>query len=256
MARKRKPDAKEAALAETRTLNPRPEAVRDEQFASSEFFDARDLVQVKYEMVRRVRVDGAPVTAAAAAFGFSRPSYYEAAAAVDRDGLGGLVPAKPGPAARAQAHRRGHRATPGSCASRIPASGRRGWLTRSPPSSRSGCTRDRWSGRWPALRAPKVEAGNDIDDTGGDGSDVVDGYEQLRVRALGGEPDGWRLGLGVLQQRGVAAWLRVRQATVPTISPPTPARAASPIAGGCGGRAGRAAGLDGAGRRRRGGERV
>ena len=63
MARKRKPDAKVAALAETRTLNPRPEAVRDEQFASSEFFDARDLVQVKYEMVRRVRVDGAPVTA-------------------------------------------------------------------------------------------------------------------------------------------------------------------------------------------------
>ena len=94
---KRKPDPKEQALAQTRTLNPRPEAVRDEQFGSSEFFDARDVVQVKYEMVRRVRVDGTPVTAAAAAFGFSRPSYYEAAAAVDRDGLGGLVPAKPGP---------------------------------------------------------------------------------------------------------------------------------------------------------------
>ena len=59
-----------------------------------------------------------------------------------------------------------------------------------------------------------MEAGNDIDDTGGDGSDVVDGYEQLRARALGGDADGWRLGLGVLQQRGVAAWLRVRQATV------------------------------------------
>ena len=53
MARKRKSDGKEAALAETRTLNPRPEAVGDEQFGSSEFFDARDLVQVKYEMVRR-----------------------------------------------------------------------------------------------------------------------------------------------------------------------------------------------------------
>ena len=89
MARKRKPDAKEAALAETRTLNPRPEAVHNEQFVSSEFFDARDLVQVKYEMVRRVRADGAPVTQTAAAFGFSRPSYYEAATAVDRGGLGG-----------------------------------------------------------------------------------------------------------------------------------------------------------------------
>ena len=104
MARKQKPDAKEAALAESRTLNARPGAVRDEQFASSEFFDARDLVQVKYEMVRRVRVDGTPVTAAAAAFGFSRPSFYEAAAAVDQDGLGGLVPAKPGP-------RRAHKLT-------------------------------------------------------------------------------------------------------------------------------------------------
>jgi transposase len=104
MARKREPDVKVAALAETRTLNPRPQAVRDEQFASSEFFDARDLVQVKYEMVRRVRVDGEPVTQAAAAFGFSRPSYYEAAAAVDRDGLAALVPAKPGP-------RRAHKLT-------------------------------------------------------------------------------------------------------------------------------------------------
>src|SRR5215207_9662122 len=104
MARKRKPDPKAAALAETRTLNPRPEAVRDEQFGSSGFFDARDLVQVKYEMVRRVQVDGASVVSAAATFGFSRPSYYEAAAALARDGFPGLVPAKPGP-------RRGHKLT-------------------------------------------------------------------------------------------------------------------------------------------------
>jgi hypothetical protein len=77
-----------------------------------------------------------------------------------------------------------------------------------------------------------VEARNDIDDTRGGGSDVVDGYEQLRRRALCGDTEGWRLGLGVLQQRGVAAWLRVRQATVSTVSPATPSRAGSPIAGG------------------------
>jgi hypothetical protein len=77
-----------------------------------------------------------------------------------------------------------------------------------------------------------VEADNDIDDTTGDGSDVVHGYEQLRARALGGEADGWRLGLGVLQQRGVAAWLRLRQTTVPTVSPPTPTWTAPPVAGG------------------------
>jgi transposase len=104
VAKRRGPDPKAEALRETRTLNPRPQAVRDEEFASSEFFDPRDLVQVKYEMVRRVRVDGAAVAHAAAAFGFSRPSFYEAAAALDRDGLGGLVPAKPGP-------RRAHKLT-------------------------------------------------------------------------------------------------------------------------------------------------
>ena len=77
-----------------------------------------------------------------------------------------------------------------------------------------------------------METGNDIDDTGGGGSEVVDGYERLRARALGGDVDGWRLGLAVLQQRGLAAWLRVRQATVSTVSPPTPARTAPPVAGG------------------------
>ena len=104
MARRGKKDPKVEALRAARTLNPRPDAVRDEQFGSSGFFDARDLVQVKYEMVRRVQVDGASVVGAAAAFGFSRPSYYEAAAALARDGLPGLVPAKPGP-------RRGHKLT-------------------------------------------------------------------------------------------------------------------------------------------------
>lgn len=96
MARRRH-DPKVAALRAERSLNPRPEAVVDEAFGSSEFFDARDVVQVKYEMVRRVRVDGMPIARSAAAFGFSRPSFYQAAAAVDAHGLAGLVPARPGP---------------------------------------------------------------------------------------------------------------------------------------------------------------
>lgn len=90
-------DRKAEELARSRTLNPRPEVVVDEAFASSEFFDARDLVQVKYEMVRRVENDGASVTDAAASFGFSRQSYYTAAAALTEGGLAALVPAKPGP---------------------------------------------------------------------------------------------------------------------------------------------------------------
>jgi transposase len=67
------------------------------------------VVQVKYEMVRRVRADGLSVTAAAATFGYSRPSYYEAAAALEQAGLDGLVPAKPGP-------RRGHKLSEEVCA--------------------------------------------------------------------------------------------------------------------------------------------
>jgi transposase len=102
-------DPKVASLREARCLNPHPEDVTDELFAAGEFFDARDVVQVKYEMVRRVKAGGAPVTGAAAAFGYSRPSYYEAAAALERAGLDGLVPARPGP-------RGGHKLTEEICA--------------------------------------------------------------------------------------------------------------------------------------------
>lgn len=97
MAARKREDAKVAALREGRVLNPRPERVVDEAFVASEFFDARDLLQVKYEMVRRVLVDGAPAGRTAAAFGFSRPSYYDAAAAVSAEGLPGLLPQRPGP---------------------------------------------------------------------------------------------------------------------------------------------------------------
>jgi transposase len=96
MARRRQ-DPKVEALRAERSLNPHPEAVRDEAFAQSEFLDARDVVQVKYEMVRRARLDGETVSHSAAVFGFSRPSFYEAAAAIDAGGLAALVPARPGP---------------------------------------------------------------------------------------------------------------------------------------------------------------
>src|SRR5215831_9949218 len=95
-------DTKLRTLQQQGTLNPRPKAVRDEVFLQDEFFDPRDLVQVKYEMLRRVRTEGQSVTDAAAAFGFSRPSFYQAQAAFQQDGLAGLVPRKRGPK---QAHK-------------------------------------------------------------------------------------------------------------------------------------------------------
>lgn len=95
-------DAKLGALQQQGTLNPRPKAVRDELFLQDEFFDPRDLVQVKYEMLRRVQTEGKSVTDASANFGFSRPSFYQALSAFEQDGLAGLVPRKRGPK---QAHK-------------------------------------------------------------------------------------------------------------------------------------------------------
>jgi transposase len=94
---RRTPDPKIEALSAEGTLNPRPEDVRDPAFADSEFFDPRDLAQVKYEMLRRVRSEGHSVAAATASFGVSRPTFYKAQTDFERDGLAGLLPSKRGP---------------------------------------------------------------------------------------------------------------------------------------------------------------
>lgn len=89
---------KTASLRRHHALHPRPQDVRDPAFTSDNpFFDPHDLVQVKYEMLRRVRQEGRLVSQAAAAFGFSRPSFYQTQAQFEQDGLPGLVPQRPGP---------------------------------------------------------------------------------------------------------------------------------------------------------------
>lgn len=90
-------DPKEAALRATGALHPHPETVRDDAFLRDPFFDPRDRVQVKYEMLRRRRVDGRPVTEIAASFSVSRQAFYEAAGAFAAAGLPGLVRKRPGP---------------------------------------------------------------------------------------------------------------------------------------------------------------
>ena len=94
---KRPRDAKTRALRERGCLNRRPGAVRDELFLSNAFFDPRDLVQVRYEMLRRVKKDGMPVSRAAADFGVSRPTWYQAQRAYLSGGLPALIPLRPGP---------------------------------------------------------------------------------------------------------------------------------------------------------------
>src|ERR1700682_3928455 len=102
MPKKPPPDPKSLALRQQGCLNPHPQRVTNELSQTREFFDPRDLVQVKYEMLRRVETEGLPVNRSAAAFGFSRPSFYQALATFQQGGLPALTPQKRGPK---QAHK-------------------------------------------------------------------------------------------------------------------------------------------------------
>ncbi len=97
MAKAKKPDPKSEALSQDGVLNPNPEAVRDDLFTGNPFFDAKDLVQVRYEMVRRHQIDGIAISDAAATFGVTRPTFYKAQNALQTTGLAGLLPSRRGP---------------------------------------------------------------------------------------------------------------------------------------------------------------
>ena len=88
---------KSDALRQHNSLNPHPERVRDPLFLQNAFFDPSDIVQVKYEMLRRVRVEGLTVRRSAALFGLTRPTWYAAQRAYEQGGLAALVAQRPGP---------------------------------------------------------------------------------------------------------------------------------------------------------------
>src|SRR5216683_6398832 len=80
------------ALEQARLVHPRPDAVTAELFCSEHpFFLAADKVQVKYEMLRAVAVDGETIVAAARCHGYSRAEYYLVQAAFGLRGMAGLV---------------------------------------------------------------------------------------------------------------------------------------------------------------------
>lgn len=97
MRKPRRHDPKSQALASDGVLNPHPDAIRDPLFTTNPFFDPRDLVQVRYEMVRRHDADGVSISDAAASFGVSRPTFYKAQSTLAASGLAGLVPRSSGP---------------------------------------------------------------------------------------------------------------------------------------------------------------
>jgi transposase len=91
------PSGRRRALREQGLLNPAAAAVQDERFHDGDFFEPQDLVQVRYEMLRSVRTGERTASAAAARFGVSRATYYQAQAAFEREGVAGLLPGKRGP---------------------------------------------------------------------------------------------------------------------------------------------------------------
>jgi transposase len=102
MPRPKKPvDDKTESLRKCGALHPHPHKVAEERFAdaSIEFFDPRDLVQVKYEMLRAVEKEGRSVKQAAEDFGFSRPAYYQARSLLAQEGVSSLAKKRPGPKA-------------------------------------------------------------------------------------------------------------------------------------------------------------
>jgi len=92
-----KPPTKVDRLLELGALNQQPQRVRAPWFDNAGFFDANDLVQVKYEMLRHARQDGVTKAEAASLFGLSRPTFYLAEASFARDGISGLLPQPRGP---------------------------------------------------------------------------------------------------------------------------------------------------------------
>jgi transposase len=97
-------DRKAEALRQQGVLHPNPEVVLDEAFHRGEFFDPRDRVQVRYEMLRRHRTEGQSVKTVSAAFGLSRQAFYTTEAAFEDQGIAGLLPRRRGP-------RRAHKCT-------------------------------------------------------------------------------------------------------------------------------------------------
>jgi transposase len=88
---------KEDALKSNGTFNYQANKVKDSLFLEQDFFDPCDLLQVKYEMLRKVGYEGWSISKAAKTFGLTRPSYYTAFSSYQSNGLAGLAPQKRGP---------------------------------------------------------------------------------------------------------------------------------------------------------------
>lgn len=88
---------KDEMLRKNGTYNKRHGKVKCAQFLEDAFYDPKDLVQVKYEMLRDAEVTGRTVKEAAGDYGFSRAAYYTVKEGFGQQGMAALFPKKPGP---------------------------------------------------------------------------------------------------------------------------------------------------------------
>ena len=223
-------DPKLEALREQGTLNPRPRDVTDPLFATDGFYDPRDLVQVKYEMLRRVQSEGHSVTGAATAFGFSRPSFYQALSAFEEGGLAGLVPHKRGPK---QAHKLTDEVLDFIIETRQkqPSRAHSGIGALDPRAFRDegSSTKHRTQPAASSKKTPLNECAGHC----GANPDLTEQYEQLRREATScSEHRGEGLGLALFLRRGMTAWMQAWSQCTDRVAPKAPlqpAMAAVPI---------------------------
>jgi transposase len=89
---------KRVQLREADLLHPQPDCVRDPLFEEMpEFFDAEDLLQVRYEILRAHLVKHDAIRAICHRFGVSRQTFYNLQAKFQTAGTAGLLPKQPGP---------------------------------------------------------------------------------------------------------------------------------------------------------------
>jgi len=90
-------NSKIRALKKNGTFNPNWKLVRDDLFLKNSFFDPNDIMQVKYEMLRKIHKENIPVINAAKIFGMTRQNYYKFKNYFESEGIVGLKPQKRGP---------------------------------------------------------------------------------------------------------------------------------------------------------------
>lgn len=77
MAKRREREPKIEELKRTGTLNPHAESVTDPLFQQNPFFDPRDLLQARYEMLRRHTAEQMSILDAAASLASRDPRFIK-----------------------------------------------------------------------------------------------------------------------------------------------------------------------------------